>query len=380
MRSAAAALSLHPVAAAALGEVAGDVLETLDHRPDLAVVIAGGAHAESLGAITEAVQDLLGPRCVLAVGAPGALGAGTAIVDAPSVALWAATDLGGEAVPLDVLLRSDAADHLPSSGTLLVVGAGGGDALAMLVSSLAERRSGLAVVGGLVDPTAHPRGRVGADGRTDDPLAAVVLPPGVATATSAGAVRLLGDPVVVTDADGPVVAALAGTPAADRLDEIVTGLAAHERRALQRGIFLCRVVNERGADPGPADVVAHGVRGLVAGTRSLAIDTEVEVGTLVRFGCLDADSADDELRRALRDASGLRPTAGALLFSCVARTGVFFDTDAHDAVVAAETLDTTAVAGAFCVGEIGPRGARSWLSGHTAATLVVHAEGDRALG
>lgn len=375
---ASAAHSQHPLAAAALGEVAGEVLEGLGTGPDLVVIAAGGAHAASLGSMSEAIADLLDPRQLLVIGAGGTLGAGSAATDTASVMLWAATGTGAEAVPPGVLADDAPWQQLPSEGTLVVVAAGGGH-LGRLVDGVAVHRPGLAVVGGMVHP---PRGggRVGVAGRSEDDVAAVVLPAEVASTTSAGAVRPIGEAMVVTDAEGPVVAALAGTPAADRLDAIVAGLGPDDRRSLAGGLFLCRVVEERALDPDAGDVVAHGVRGLVSGTRSLALDAVVEVGTLVRFGCLDPAVADTDLRRALADTSARRPVAGALLFSCEARGGGLFADDAHDAVAAAETLGTGAVGGVFCVGEVGRRGGRSWVSGYTAAALLVHDGAPGALG
>lgn len=379
MTTAAAALSLHPVAAAALGEVAGGVLEGVGHRPDLAVVVAGGAHAASLGSIAEAVRSVLAPGCLLALGASGTLGAGVAASTVPSVALWAASNIDVAPLPTALLLGETPSDALPTSGTLLVA-ASAGSHLPRLIESLAATRPEVIVVGGLVAASGASTGRVGLDGATDDPIAGILLPPDAATAVTAGAVRPLGDPLVVTGASGPVVESLAGSPAADRLDEVVEALDSDDRQSLRRGLFLCRVVDERAAEPGPAEIVAHGVRGLVAGTRAVAVDARLEVGTLVRFGCLDPRTAEAELRRSLVDATTAGPASGALLFSCVARGAGLFPDEAHDAVVAAESLATSAVAGAFCVGEVGPRGRRSWLSGYTAAALVTHASGRRTLG
>jgi len=380
---AAAALSVHPVAAAALGEVAGEVLETLGGPADLAVVVAGGAHAASLGSISDAVGDLLSPGCLLSIGASGTLGAGTAAPSVPSVALWAVTGIEATALPAtapDGTADTDAiVSALPTEGTLVVVGTGG-PPLPRLVEAVARQHPGLDVVGGLVDASPDAPGRVGTDGRTDSTLAGFLLPPGVATAIGAGAVRPVGETLAVTDAEGPVVRTLAGAPAADHLDAVVADLTADARMALRRGVFLCRVVDERGLEPGAADVVAHGVRGLVADTRWLALDAAVEVGTLVRFGYLDPATATSELRHALTLATAGRPSAGAFLFSCVARGAGLLDDDAHDAVLAAETLRSAAVAGTSCTGEVAPTGRRAWLSGFTAAALVVHAEGPDPLG
>lgn len=379
MRTCAAALSAHPVAAAALGEVTGEVLEQVGTGADLVVVAAGGAHTASLGAIAEAVGELLAPRCLLAVGASGVLGAGSVARTTPAVALWAGADLGAVAVPPGVLTGEQPLDELPAAGTLVVVAAGPAH-LARRLEQLAAERPGLAVVGGVVDPSRQPAGRVGLDGRTDDPVAGVVLSPESATAVSASAVRPLGEPMVVTASTGPVVAELAGSTAADRLDEVVGSLAPADRRALRQGLFLCRVVDERRSEPGPGDVVAHRVRGLVAGTRSLAIDAAVPVGTLVRFGALDAATAEGELTRALSEAAVGGAVAGVLLFSCEGRGTGLLASDTHDATVAAEVAGTPAVAGALCSGEVGRRGSRSWLTGFTASALVVHVGEGPALG
>jgi small ligand-binding sensory domain FIST len=47
-----------------------------------------------------------------------------------------------------------------------------------------------------------------------------------------------------------------------------------------------------------------------------------------------------------------------------------FGVEDHDAAVVSEALDTTAVAGMFCAGELGPVGGRSFRHGFTASILV----------
>ncbi len=57
------------------------------------------------------------------------------------------------------------------------------------------------------------------------------------------------------------------------------------------------------------------------------------------------------------------------MFTCNGRGVQLFGEPDHDASVVAESLGTTAVAGMFCAGEIGPVGARSFLHGFTAVTV-----------
>ena len=90
------------------------------------------------------------------------------------------------------------------------------------------------------------------------------------------------------------------------------------------------------------------------------------MGTTVQFHVRDAASADDDLRALLDGVSG----SGALVFTCNGRGERLFGVEDHDATVVSEALDTTAVAGMFCAGELGPVGGRSFLHGFTASILV----------
>ncbi len=72
----ASALSEHPVATEATGEVAGAVLEALGERPDLAVVVATRPHAGALEDIGRTVSSVLHPLAVLGGVAESAIGTG----------------------------------------------------------------------------------------------------------------------------------------------------------------------------------------------------------------------------------------------------------------------------------------------------------------
>jgi small ligand-binding sensory domain FIST len=100
---------------------------------------------------------------------------------------------------------------------------------------------------------------------------------------------------------------------------------------------------------------------------------EVEVGQAVQFHVRDADSADEDLRRALKRqaaALGGRPPAGALLFTCNGRGSRMFPEPDHDAGLLADALGQIAVAGFFCAGEIGPVGGRNFLHTFTASAAL----------
>ena len=85
----ASALSLHPVTAHAVGEVAGQVLETLGAGVDLALVFVTPPHAGALEDATAAVRAVLQPRAVLGCAAVSVVGTAREVEEEPGVSLWA---------------------------------------------------------------------------------------------------------------------------------------------------------------------------------------------------------------------------------------------------------------------------------------------------
>src|SRR5579859_3144404 len=85
----AAALSTHPVTAAAVGEVAGQVLETLGPHPDLVLLFVTRPHAGALEDAAGAVRHLLSPSVLIGCAAESVVGPGLEVEHAPAVSLWA---------------------------------------------------------------------------------------------------------------------------------------------------------------------------------------------------------------------------------------------------------------------------------------------------
>ena len=116
----------------------------------------------------------------------------------------------------------------------------------------------------------------------------------------------------------------------------------------------------------------RGLLGADEASGALVLGDTVRVGQTLRFFVRDAASADADLRRALGPLRRARP-AGALLFTCNGRGTNMFPQPDHDARVVAEMLQTDALAGFFCGGEIGPVGGKAFLHGFT-ATLAIFLE------
>ena len=88
---AAAAVSEHPLAAHAVGEVAGSVLETVEAPIDLAVVFIEGSHTGAIEDIGPALNEILAPRTLLGTTACGVIAQDQEVEDRSSISLWVAS-------------------------------------------------------------------------------------------------------------------------------------------------------------------------------------------------------------------------------------------------------------------------------------------------
>src|SRR5437879_4030805 len=88
----AAGLSEHPITAAAVGEVAGQVLEGLGagaRPPDLAVLFVTSPHAGALEDAARAVRTVLRPGALVGCAAETVVGGGREVEEQAAVSLWA---------------------------------------------------------------------------------------------------------------------------------------------------------------------------------------------------------------------------------------------------------------------------------------------------
>jgi small ligand-binding sensory domain FIST len=399
----ASALSEHPHAAEATGEVVGAVLERLGPGPDLAALFCSPHHVDDVADIAASVRRVVDPGVLVGATGVAVLGGPREVEDAPAIGLWAAR-LAER--PRPVRLQA-----VRASSGIAVQGLSGstfapGDTLLLLadpfslpvdaiVEALAEleraagagrpgpagpgptpgeapaERFGVPVVGGLASAATTPGGnRLVLD---DEVVASggvgVVLPPAVVTsAVVSQGCRPIGDPMIVTRAEGNLIQEIAGRSALDRLDELVRDADPDERTLLASGLQIGIAIDEHRATFGRGDFLVRSVVGADQRNRALAVGQRVEVGTTVQFHVRDAEAADEDLRTMLAGARG----SGALVFTCNGRGQRLFGLPDHDARVVHDLLGSPALAGMFCAGEIGPIGGRSFVHGFTASVLLFH--------
>src|SRR6266540_6367108 len=385
----AAALSEHPLATQAVGEVVGSVLEKLGDGPPptLAAVFVTAPHTGVMAEIVGTVRSVLAPLRMIGATASSVVGGAREVEESAAVAVWAAR-LPGPVVPARITA------HQTPSGWLL-----GGlpeeagtthPTLVLLadpftfptdgfVTSMAEQHPTLRIVGGMASAARGPGGnRLVLDDAIDSEGAVgALLPVGVTVSSvvSQGC-RPIGDPMIVTKSERNVVYELAGRPAFERLVRLLEGLEPDERQMAQQGLHLGIVIDEHKVDFERGDFLVRNVLGADRDAGAIAVGDEVEVGSTVQFQVRDAASADEDLRALL---SG-RQAGGALVFTCNGRGTHLFGRPDHDAEIIDAAVAGGATAGMFCAGEIGPVGGRSFLHGFTASVVLFDAVGHAVRG
>lgn len=378
----AVGLSEHPVPAQATGDALGAVLDRMGTDADLVIVTVTGNHAGALDDVARAAQRVLRPRTTIGAASSGVLGGHREVDGAPGVAICALRC--GAVTP--VRLRAARMESgwtvggMPAAATegervLLLLADPHSFPAEGLLGHLADAAPGLRVVGGL---TAGARGRGGArlvlDGEEHTTGAVGVLldPEADVTPLVSQGCRPIGDPFVVTRADGRHLLELGGRPAVERLRELLEDLEPSDRMLATSGLQIGIVLDEGRATFGQGDFLVRPVHAVDSGTAVVSLGDAVEVGRTVQFQLRDAAAASADLHSLLSD----REAEGALVFTCTGRGTRLFGRADHDAEVVAESLGTREVAGMFCVGEVGPVGGRSLV--HSASVAMALFGADRA--
>jgi len=377
-------LSQHADPGIATGEIVGRVLETLGVQPDVAVLFTSGEHMGNTDEIAAAVLELLNPGAFIGTTAVSVAAGEREIEEETAAVLWVGS-LGSGNAPRARAVRlggvpDPAADDEALAAALDEVHAAGDLSMIVLADPYsypvdaalghwAERWPDVSVLGGLSSGAPMPGGnRIVVDGGVHRDGAAALIVGGSATVThlvSQGC-RPIGQPYIITEAEGNVVKSLGGMPPFERLQQVFSKLDPADQRLVQRGLHVGRVTDERKIDFERGDFLIRGVLGADRESGAIAIGDEAPIGATVQFHVRDADTANEDLRAALAHSP---QTEGALLFTCNGRGTHLFDAPHHDASALVDRTSAE-VAGMFCAGEIGPVGARSYVHGFTASMAL----------
>ncbi len=354
--------------------------ELAGEAPSLAVLLGSRSHTDEAADILTAVQQTVGPPALIGCVAQGIVAGRREIEDEPAVAVWLASGLAAETFRMD-FVRTGSGGLITgyrfdrnSDDLHLLLPDPYTFPSSLLVEHLNTDLPGTTVVGGVVSG-----GRGPGDTRLfrdhdvlTSGLVGVRLPGVHGVPIVSQGCRPIGDPYIVTGADGARISELGGRPPLQRLREIVEGLPRDEQELVSHGLQVGIVVDEHLAAPGQGDFLIRGLLGADQSTGAIEIGDVVGVGATVQFQVRDAAGADKDLRLAVERAAAElhgRPV-GALLFTCNGRGRRMFGVADHDASTIEELIGRIPLAGFFAAGEIGPIAGRNALHGFTASMAL----------
>ncbi|MBK6858388.1 MAG: FIST C-terminal domain-containing protein [Microthrixaceae bacterium] len=378
-----AAVSQHPLATHAVGEVVGGVLEQVGPSPDMAVLFATGGYVGAMEDLASTVRSTLAPSIFIGCTAVSVLAGADEVEDRAAVALFAADwqgrlrlgPRGARAVRFDAQRDGDGwrlsgtDDVAVDDATLVLIADPFTFPVDGFLARLHHQAPGLSVVGGMASAARGPGGnRLVADHVISDHGAVgVFLPPGVPVRpVQSQGCRPIGEPLVVTAGRGNLVERIAGRPALDLINDLIESADHRDKSLMGLGLHLGLVANERLETFEAGDFLIRKVLGMERASRSVAVDCEVPLGTTVQFHVRDPQTADEHLRSSLSGHQG----SAALVFTGQDRGEGLFGAPHHDAEVISEHVNRGATAGMFCSGEIGPVEAQSFLHSMSTSVLV----------
>jgi len=373
----AAALSEHPVAAHAVGEVAGEILDAFGgDEPDLLVCFASPHFVGTMDDVSFALANLLEPGVMFGASAVSIIGGAREVEEGPALSVFAASIPSARMTPvaLGVEHTPDGAavtgwpDHDDEPSTLLLLADPFSFPIDGLLARLNDDRPGLQVVGGAASAARGPGGnRLLLDAAVSTAGAVGVFVSGIEIrAVVSQGCRPVGQPFVITRGEGNRLEELGGRSAIERVQECAAEASESDRHLMSAGLHLGVVVDEHRADFRRGDFLVRNVLGGDRETGAIVVGDDIAVGQTVQFHVRDADAADDDLREMLAGEAA----AAALVFTCNGRGRHLFGVPDHDAGVVDQLLGPLPTTGMFCAGEIGPVGGRNFLHGFTASIAL----------
>lgn len=365
---------------------------------DVCFLFASAEYADDFRQLLAATSVATGARLLIGCSGQGVIGVGREVEDEPALALLVLRLPGAVLQPIritqDDLQRLDVPEYWH---TFTDVRPGRVNAWLLfadpftldtegLLAVLSGAYPGVPVVGGMASGDfRRRRTHVFLNEQAYDQGAVALALGGaysIRTIVSQGCTPI-GDPWIITRAEGQLIQTIAQRPAHEVLVETVRGLPAQMQRRVSGNLLVGLAIDEHRAEFGRGDFLIRNLLGVDRQSGALAISAIPRTGQTMQFQLRDAAAADEDLEAMLGAAkaalAGQQPMA-ALLCACNGRGVGLFGRPDHDAAVLAHRLGEIPVAGFFCNGEIGPVGLRNFLHGFTASIALVVGTTTKDLG
>ena len=184
--------------------------------------------------------------------------------------------------------------------------------------------------------------------------------------------RPIGEPLIVTKADGNVLQELGGRPPLDVLREMLSRCPPDDQRLARHALFAGLVMKEGHSGYKRGDFVIRNLMGFDQDSGALVLGANMRRGQTLQFQLRDAATSDTDFQSLLgvMPEGGASPR-GALLVSCCGRGQGLYGEPDHDAALVQSMRGPLPLAGFFANGEFGPVDGRNYVHGYTSSLVVI---------
>ncbi|OLB39443.1 MAG: hypothetical protein AUI04_12015, partial [Candidatus Rokubacteria bacterium 13_2_20CM_2_64_8] len=183
----------------------------------------------------------------------------------------------------------------------------------------------------------------------------------------------IGEPYVITRANGNVVLEIGSRPALTVLRDAVTATPGGPERAQRAGIFAGLAVDPAKSPLERGDFLVRNLVGADQSSGAIAVGDAVRVGQTIQFQLRDADASREDLELTLagvaHELDGRRPAFGCY-FDCAGRGQGLYGVPDHDVTLIKKHLGAFPLAGFFGNGELAPVGRRNFFHTYTGVLVV----------
>jgi small ligand-binding sensory domain FIST len=183
--------------------------------------------------------------------------------------------------------------------------------------------------------------------------------------------RPIGEPAIVTKADGHVVYELGGKPPLEVLRLLLDQLSPEDRELARHSLFAGLVMNEYRAGFKRGDFLIRNLLGSDPRTGAVMVGANLRVGQTLQFQLRDKRTSDEDLRELLGQLKDYPEPRGAFLASCCGRGKGLYGEEGHDSRLIQALKGPVPLAGFFANGELGPVAGRNHIHGYTSSLAVL---------
>ena len=183
----------------------------------------------------------------------------------------------------------------------------------------------------------------------------------------------IGEPYVITGADGHVIHTIGSRRALVVLKEAIETLPNPNERIQRAGLFAGLAIDPAKSPLERGDFLVRNLVAIDQSSGAIAVGEQVRVGQTIQFQIRDAEAARDDLAAMLdgvaRRLAGRQPAFGCY-FNCAGRGQGLFDKPDHDVTMIRERLGAMPLAGFFGNGEFAPIARRNLFHTYTGVLVL----------